>query len=108
MCRYNLTELFVGSEGTLGVITKATVRLHALPEAEAAAVVCFPDVDSAVRSVVETLQCSVPVARMELMDADCVEACNNYSKTQFSAKPTLFLEFKGRQQTSKNGSSNRM
>lgn len=65
---YNLTNLFVGSEGTLGVITKATMRLHAQPEAVAAAVVSFPDVQSAVDTVVNIQQCGLPMARMELLD----------------------------------------
>ena len=70
---YNLTELLLGSEGTLGVITKATVRLHAQPEAVAAAVVSFPTVQKAVDTVVTALQCSVPMARMELLDSLAVK-----------------------------------
>jgi len=90
---YNLTNLMIGSEGTLGIITKATVKLHAQPEAIAAAVVNFPDIQSAVDTVVMTLQCSMPMARMELLDSVAVKACNNYSNLSLEERPTLFLEF---------------
>lgn len=92
---YNMTELFIGSEGTLGIITGATMRLHAKCEAEAAAVVPFPTVQAAIASVVETLQCSIPVARIEFLDELAIRACNNYSKTTYAENPTLFLEFHG-------------
>merc|ERR1711971_523822 len=92
---YNLTSLFLGSEGTLGVITAATVRLHALPECVAAAVVGFPTVQAAVDSVVATLQCSVPMARVELLDEVQMRACNQYSGLDYPETPHLFLEFHG-------------
>ena len=90
---YNLTNLMIGSEGTLGIITKATIKLHAQPEAIAAAVVNFPDIKSAVDTVVTTLQCSLPMARMELLDEIAVDACNKYSNLKLKETPTLFLEF---------------
>lgn len=90
---YNLTNLFVGSEGTLGLITSATMRLHAQPEAVAAAVVSFPDVQSAVDTVVMILQCSLPMARMELLDTLAIKSCNAYSNLTLKEEPTLFLEF---------------
>merc|ERR1711971_659132 len=92
---YNLTSLFLGSEGTLGVITAATVRLHALPECVAAAVVGFPTVQAAVDTVVATLQCSVPMARVELLDEVQMRACNQYSGLDYPETPHLFLEFHG-------------
>eukprot|EP00088_Acartia_fossae_P036635 TRINITY_DN3782_c0_g1_i1.p1 TRINITY_DN3782_c0_g1~~TRINITY_DN3782_c0_g1_i1.p1 ORF type:complete len:501 (+),score=78.72 TRINITY_DN3782_c0_g1_i1:55-1557(+) len=92
---YNLTSLMVGSEGTLGLITGATVKLHAIPESVAAAVVSFPDVQSAVDAVVSTLQCSVPLARVEFLDEVQMMACNKYSGLQYPEKPHLFIEFHG-------------
>jgi len=92
---YNLTSLFLGSEGTLGIITAATVRLHALPESVAAAVVGFPSVQAAVDTVVQTLQCSVPMARIELLDEVQMKACNLYSGLSYPETPHLFLEFHG-------------
>jgi len=92
---YNLTSLFLGSEGTLGIITSATVCLHAIPESVAAAVVGFPEVQNAVDTVVMTLQCSVPMARMELLDEVQMKACNEYSGLSYPETPHLFLEFHG-------------
>ncbi len=92
---YDLTRLFVGSEGTLGVITEVTLRLHPIPEAIAAAVVSFDDVGAAVDTVVETIQSAVPMARMELLDAVTMDAVNRYSNLDYPAQPTLFLEFHG-------------
>ena len=92
---YNLTSLFLGSEGTLGIITSATVCLHAIPESVAAAVVGFPTVQNAVDTVVMTLQCSVPMARMELLDEVQMKACNQYSGLSYPETPHLFLEFHG-------------
>jgi len=92
---YNLTALFLGSEGTLGIITSATVRLHAVPESIAAAVVGFNTVQEAVDTVVATLQCSVPMARIELLDEVQIKACNLYSGLQYPETPHLFLEFHG-------------
>ena len=92
---YDLTRLFVGSEGTLGVITEVTVRLHPLPEAISSATCSFPDVDSAVQTVIQTIQLGVPVARIELLDALTVHAVNRYSKTHLRESPMLFFEFHG-------------
>jgi len=94
---YNLTELFLGSEGTLGVITQATVRLHPLPECVMAAVVAFPSLQDAVNTVVATLQAAVPIARIELLDEVQMAACNQYSRLGLPETPTLFLEFHGTQ-----------
>src|SRR5207248_10735571 len=92
---YDLTRMFVGSEGTLGVITEVTVRLYPRPEAVSAAVCPFPTVAGVVDTVIRTIQRGVPVARAELLDALTVAAVNRYSKTDLREQPTLFLEFHG-------------
>ncbi len=92
---YDLTRLLVGSEGTLALITELTLRLHPLPEAVSSAVCAFPDVDSAVRTVIQTIQLGVPVARIELLDSLTVQAINRYSKTSLREAPMLFFEFHG-------------
>ncbi|MDZ7810528.1 MAG: FAD-linked oxidase C-terminal domain-containing protein [Arhodomonas sp.] len=92
---YDLTHLFTGSEGTLGFITEITLRLHGLPEATSAAVCRFPDEDAAVRTVIETIQSGVQVARMELLDALQMRAINAYSRMDYPEAPHLFLEFHG-------------
>lgn len=92
---YDLTRLFVGSEGTLGVITEVTVRLFGIPEAITSAVCSFPDMKSTVDTVIETIQSGVPIARIELMDEVLIDAINKYSKLSYNVAPTLFLEFHG-------------
>jgi D-lactate dehydrogenase (cytochrome) len=93
---YDLTRLFIGSEGTLGVITKVRLRLHGIPEAVSAAVCQYPTLEAAVETVITVMQSGIPVARIELLDEDQMEACIRYSKLQgFAATPTLFLEFHG-------------
>jgi D-lactate dehydrogenase (cytochrome) len=92
---YDLTRLFVGSEGTLGIITEVTVRLYPVPEAMSAAIVNFPDAASAVDTVIETIQLGVPVARCEFLDPASIEAINAHSSTTMRVAPTLFFEFHG-------------
>jgi len=92
---YDLTRLFVGSEGTLGVITEITLRLYGIPESMSAAVASFPDLESAVTTVISTIQCGIPVARIELMDEVQMDAMNKYSNLDYPVQPTLFFEFHG-------------
>ena len=92
---YDLTRLFVGSEGTLGVITEVTVRLYGIPEAMSAAVCSFQTVEGAVNTVIATIQSGIPVARIELMDDLQMDAINKYSKLDYPVLPTLLLEFHG-------------
>jgi D-lactate dehydrogenase (cytochrome) len=92
---YDLTRLFVGSEGTLGIITELTLRVHGLPEAMAAAVCPFATLEGAVRTVIATIQLGVPVARIELLDDVQIDAVNRYSKLQLPVLNTLFIEFHG-------------
>ena len=92
---YDLTRLFVGSEGTLGLITEVTLRLYPQPEAASAATCAFPTIDAAVRTVIQTIQLGVPIARCELLDALTIKAVNAHSKLGLREAPMLFCEFHG-------------
>jgi D-lactate dehydrogenase (cytochrome) len=92
---YDLTRVFVGSEGTLGVITEVTLRLYGIPQAISAAVTAFPTIEDAVNTVIETIQSGVPVARIELLDEVQIDAVNRYAKLDYAVRPTLFFEFHG-------------
>lgn len=92
---YDLTRLFVGSEGTLGVITEVTLRLYGRPEAMSTAVCNFPSMAAAATTVIQTIQLGVPVARIEIIDEAQLRVVNRYSKTAFPELPTLFFEFHG-------------
>ena len=92
---YDLTRLFVGSEGTLGVIAEVSVKLHPVPEAISAATCRFPDVGNAVNATIATIQSGLPVARIELIDEISVKGINRYSGLSLPERPCLFLEFHG-------------
>ncbi|HWO97106.1 MAG TPA: FAD-linked oxidase C-terminal domain-containing protein [Bacillus sp. (in: firmicutes)] len=92
---YHLNGLFVGSEGTLGIFTEITLKLHGIPESIMAARACFPDVTSCVQGAVSILTAGIPIARMELVDARSIAQVNAYSGTDYPVRPSLFLEFHG-------------
>ncbi|MFO1318003.1 MAG: FAD-linked oxidase C-terminal domain-containing protein [Burkholderiales bacterium] len=92
---YDLTRLFVGSEGTLGVITEVTVKLYPVPEAISAAVCCFESLTDAVETVIATIQLGVPIARCEYVCPDSIRMLNAYSKTTLREAHSLFFEFHG-------------
>jgi len=92
---YDLTHLIAGSEGTLGIVVEATLRLHGLPEAVIAGTWPFETLEGAVRTVIATIQAGIPVARMELLDPAAIKACNRYGRLDLPERPTLFLELHG-------------
>ncbi len=92
---YDLTRLLIGSEGTLGVITELTVKVHPLPEAVSAAVCFFPTIDAAVRTAMQVIQLGVPIARCELLDANAIRAVNAHDKLGLKEQPMLLMEFHG-------------
>ena len=92
---YDLTRLMVGSEGTLGVITEVTLRLYPLPEAVSAAVCSFPSIEAAVQTTITIIQMGVPIARVELIDANTVRMVNAYAKLGLNESPMLLMEFHG-------------
>jgi D-lactate dehydrogenase (cytochrome) len=92
---YDLTRLFVGSEGTLGVMTEVTLRIYPLPEAISAAICSFPSIEDAVRTTIEVIQLGVPIARVELIDDNTVRMVNAHSKLGLREEPMLLMEFHG-------------
>ncbi|MDM0111684.1 FAD-linked oxidase C-terminal domain-containing protein [Variovorax sp. J22R133] len=92
---YDLTRLFVGSEGTLGVVTEVTLRIYPLPEAVSAAICSFPSIEAAVRTTIEIIQLGVPIARVELIDENTVRMVNAYAKLGLREEPMLLMEFHG-------------
>ena len=98
---YDLTRLMVGSEGTLGVITEVALKLYGIPESIVAAVCPFPSVEACCNATITAIQMGIPVARIELVDAEHVKAFNAYSKLDLTVTPTLFLEFHGTEASAK-------
>ena len=96
---YDLARLLIGSEGTLGVITELTLKLYGIPEAISGGYCSFPTVEAACRTVIETIQYGIPVARIELLDHLQVQACNSYSHLELPETPLLFVEFHGSDQS---------
>ncbi|QND47540.1 FAD-binding protein [Rhizobium lusitanum] len=96
---YDLTRLLVGSEGTLGVLTSVTLRLQGIPQKIAGGACAFPTIKAACDAVIMTIQMGVPVARIELLDAVQMRACNRYSGLSYAEQPMLFLEFHGTEET---------
>ena len=92
---YDLTHLFIGSEGTLGIITELTLRVRGIPEAVSAATCSLPSVDAAVATAIATVQAGIPIARCELLDAAMMRAVNEHAQLDHPEAPTLFLEFHG-------------
>ncbi len=92
---YDLTRLFVGSEGTLGVMTEITLKLYPLPEAVSAAVCFFPSIDAAVKTTIQIIQMGVPIARCELLDANAIRGVNKHSHLTLRESPMLLMEFHG-------------
>jgi D-lactate dehydrogenase (cytochrome) len=100
---YDLTHLLVGSEGTLAIVTEAVVKLRPVPEASSVAIGHFPDVDAAVRTASEIIQCGIPIARCELLDEIMVMALNRHSKLTLLERPMLMMEFHGSEASGQNG-----
>ena len=92
---YDLTGLFVGSEGTLGMFTEVVLRLYPIPQSAVAARAVFRDVETAGRAAVSVVRSGMQIGRVELVDARTVEAFNAYKGTEYAVSPTLFLEFSG-------------
>lgn len=92
---YDLTRLMVGSEGTLGIITEVALKLYGIPDAIKAGVVAFPSIEACCNTAIQTIQMGIPIARIELVDAEHIKALNAYSKLALEVAPTLFVEFHG-------------